>query len=193
MTMKNNKLGDLRDKLRHGEEMSRRELESLGAWRIQCTECEIVLIKDPSSGPIWGSSRHSLMCGDIEVASWDVEGCGCYGPDGSLPNKWGMESANYFSYIPDDIQQLMDILELDDPALKIPEPDSPTVNPTPDGEWGVYWCTTSTEDSYIIARYDSRDEAKAVADEMTREFNSRYPSGPMSGPLCGYKVVQIKN
>lgn len=170
-------------------EATQAELEALGHWWIEDDGVSLDNIEDEYSGPIWGSSRHTLYCGDTIVAEWEVEGCGCYGPDAAPSDEWGMESVNSRSTISDAAQSLLDILSLDDPDLEIPEPESPPDNPDPEGEWELWWVTTPTKNSYLVARYATQEEALAIRDSKERELKAKYP-GELA---CGFSVTQCED
>jgi hypothetical protein len=133
-------------------------------------------------------TRRLIVEGMI-VAEWIRVSLGAYGLDNNPPNKWDWKPDDPPELIEPIAQAVVEGLQIEEPALVVPEPTPPDKlhTPNPDGEWAVYFSTIGPKDNGVVKRYDSYAAAKEVAEQYQRNLNARFPGTKHSY----YTVTQV--
>ncbi len=103
----------------------------------------------------------ALCAGCDEESAWDADGnsdCGCCGVGTSMmwDSRVGCSGAYVFV---GEIQE-----------------------PSPTGDWEVWWVTTPSSDDYCCAKYDTEDAADSAASRANIALGG-------TNLLCGYEVI----
>ena len=169
--------------------------DSLGLeWSIHEEDGEAESL-DADSDALWVVSTHTLMLGEHRIAEWTRCGVGSWGGNGdtnlTAPDEWDVgEDTNGGDTVPERVQWLLDVLEMEDayPDVPAPTPADERIEPDADGEYCIYWQTVG-DDPHVVGRYATADEAQAVAEAMARKLHSVH-RGQL---LCGYEVRHFED
>lgn len=158
-------------------------------WEIEENDGEPAALNNDER--LWVVSTHRLLLGGECIAEWTRCASGSWGACGQAANAWvEEEDTNGGDTVPERVQVLLDLIELEDDIPAVPEPASAdeTIQPDPDGEYCVFWHTVFDE-SGNEDRYATQEDAEAVAAERDREFAAAHPGQK----IRGYGVRQLVN
>ncbi len=147
------------------------------------------------SGSVWVTSTHKLTIEGETVATWTRCSVGHYGEPGRQcsEDEWcEEEDTNGGDILPNNIDDVLKALGLDDSIPGVPEPTlADDIYETDDeGEFALYWETVG-DDAGPRARYATIEAATAVCEQRNREFTAAHPCGGGSSLLCGFGVRQL--